>query len=306
MVTFQVPALQVVWHMHGRVGDSPVIGAGLYVDNEYGAAVCTGLGEVVLKNLSSFLAVELMRNKKSPQKACEIAIERLLAKTPNYKDLQVGMIAINKKGETGAYAIHPNFTYAKTSNTINKVFEAAHKILESNKNIKIDLIIVGQACLDNIQFEDILKNLKSLKQESHVLLIPEIINSKTAKGLFSNKLVDGIISRNCSLNDFRIAIETLTKGDVYIGPDISLHQSNEMTVQVTKKDNPYYLLQKLTIQEKKIMELVIEGKSSTDIAQLLFRSVHTIKTHRKNMLHKLGVSNTIELISFLDSVDYNK
>ncbi|MFZ1359217.1 MAG: helix-turn-helix transcriptional regulator, partial [Saprospiraceae bacterium] len=98
----------------------------------------------------------------------------------------------------------------------------------------------------------------------------------------------------------------LTKGDVYIGPDISLHQSNEMTVQVTKKDNPYYLLQKLTIQEKKIMELVIEGKSSTDIAQLLFRSVHTIKTHRKNMLHKLGVSNTIELISFLDSVDYNK
>ena len=170
----------------------------------------------------------------------------------------------------------------------------------------IDLIIVGQACLDNIQFEDILKNLKSLKQESHVLLIPEIINSKTAKGLFSNKLVDGIISRNCSLNDFRIAIETLTKGDVYIGPDISLHQSNEMTVQVTKKDNPYYLLQKLTIQEKKIMELVIEGKSSTDIAQLLFRSVHTIKTHRKNMLHKLGVSNTIELISFLDSVDYYK
>ena len=118
----------LAYKMHGRVGDSPVIGAGLYVDNEYGAAVCTGLGEVVLKNLSSFLAVELMRNKKSPQKACEIAIERLLAKTPNYKDLQVGMIAINKKGETGAYAIHPNFTYAKTSNTINKVFEAAHKI----------------------------------------------------------------------------------------------------------------------------------------------------------------------------------
>ena len=93
---------------------------------------------------------------------------------------------------------------------LSNIFISTHS---SNVDLpsNIDLIIVGQACLDNIQFEDILKNLKSLKQESHVLLIPEIINSKTAKGLFLNKLVDGIISRNCSLNDFRIAIETLIK-----------------------------------------------------------------------------------------------
>ncbi len=116
------------YKMHGRVGDSPVIGAGLFVDNDYGAAVCTGLGEVVLRNLSSFLAVELMRNKKSPQKACEIAIERMMAKTPNYKDLQVGILAINKKGETGAYSIQKDFTYAKRSKLVNEVFEAGHKV----------------------------------------------------------------------------------------------------------------------------------------------------------------------------------
>lgn len=116
------------YKMHGRVGDSPIIGAGLYVDNDYGAAVCTGLGEVVLRNLSSFLAVELMRNKKSPQKACEIAIERMMAKTPNYKELQVGILAINKKGETGAFSIQKNFTYAKTTSSVNQLFEAGHKI----------------------------------------------------------------------------------------------------------------------------------------------------------------------------------
>lgn len=118
----------LAYKMHGRVGDSPIIGAGLYVDNDYGAAVCTGLGEVVLRNLSSFLAVELMRNKKSPQRACEIAVERMMAKTPNYKDLQVGILAINKKGETGAFSIQKNFTYAKTSNTVNQLFESGHKI----------------------------------------------------------------------------------------------------------------------------------------------------------------------------------
>lgn len=115
--------------MHGRVGDSPIIGAGLYVDNEYGGAVCTGLGEVVMKNLTSFLIVELMRNKKSPQKACEIAIERLVARTPNYKDLQIGVLAINKKGETGAFSIHSGFTYAKTNASENKVFDSKYKFL---------------------------------------------------------------------------------------------------------------------------------------------------------------------------------
>lgn len=117
----------LAYKMHGRVGDSPVIGAGLYVDNDYGAAVCTGLGEVVLKNLSSFLAVEMMRNKRSPQKACQIAIERLVSKTPGYMDLQVGMLALNKKGEYGAYAIHNGFTFALRTRDTEKVFDAPFK-----------------------------------------------------------------------------------------------------------------------------------------------------------------------------------
>ena len=99
----------LAFKMHGRVGDSPIIGAGLYVDNKYGAAVCTGIGELVMRNLSSFLAVEVMRNGKSPQKACEVAIQRIIEKTPDVSNVQVGILAINKKGEIGAYAIQKGF-----------------------------------------------------------------------------------------------------------------------------------------------------------------------------------------------------
>jgi len=101
----------LAFKMHGRVGDSPIIGAGLYVDNKYGAAVCTGIGELVMKSLSSFLAVEMMRNGKSPQKACEVAIQRIIEKTPDVSNVQVGILAINKKGEIGAYAIQKGFSY---------------------------------------------------------------------------------------------------------------------------------------------------------------------------------------------------
>ena len=178
------------------------------------------------------------------------------------------------------------------------------KELELDDTVK--LAIVGQCLFDHMQFEEILEFIRSLKLSARVLLIPEIINSKLAKSLFSRKFVDGILSRNCREEEFIRAYEEVMKGDIFIGEGISLHQNNEQTVLVTKKDNPYYLLQKLTAQEKRIMEYVIEGKSSNDISQVMFRSVHTIKTHRKNMLHKLGVTNTIELIAFLDSVGFVK
>ena len=100
------------YKMHGRVGDSPVIGAGLYADDEVGAATATGMGELVLKTLGSFLLVELMRNGYSPQEACEEGIKRIVAKIPDYKEFQIGYLAINKAGETGAYAIHKGFNYA--------------------------------------------------------------------------------------------------------------------------------------------------------------------------------------------------
>ncbi len=100
------------YKMHGRVGDSPIIGAGLYVDNSVGAACATGLGEAVIRQCGSFLIVELMRQGMSPTEACKIAVERITKKEKNIKDLQVGFLAVNKEGVTGAYAIHPGFSYA--------------------------------------------------------------------------------------------------------------------------------------------------------------------------------------------------
>ena len=112
----------LAYKMAGRVGDSAIIGSGLFVDNEIGAATATGLGEEVLKTVGSFLIVELMRQGKSPQQACEQAILRIIEKTPNIQDFQVGYIAVNKKGETGAYSIHEGFTtttYQHQKNTIS-------------------------------------------------------------------------------------------------------------------------------------------------------------------------------------------
>jgi isoaspartyl peptidase/L-asparaginase-like protein (Ntn-hydrolase superfamily) len=101
----------LAWKMHGRVGDSPIIGAALYVDNEVGAATATGKGEAVMKTVGAFLIVELMRQGKSPQEACELAIKRIIEKNPDSKNFQVGYLALNKRGETGAYSIQKGFTY---------------------------------------------------------------------------------------------------------------------------------------------------------------------------------------------------
>ena len=109
----------LAYKMAGRVGDSPIIGAGLFIDNEIGGATATGLGEEVLKTVGSFLIVELMRQGKSPQQACEEAVGRIVKKNKNYKDFQVGYIAVNKKGETGAYSIHPGFSVTKYMDDIN-------------------------------------------------------------------------------------------------------------------------------------------------------------------------------------------
>lgn len=107
----------------GRVGDSPIIGAGLFVDNEIGAATATGLGEVILKSCSSFLVVELMRQGLSPEMACKQALLRIKMKY-EVSDLQVGLIAINKNGKVGAYGIQPGFVYAHTINNETSVYNA--------------------------------------------------------------------------------------------------------------------------------------------------------------------------------------
>lgn len=104
----------LAYKMHGRVGDSPIIGAGLYVDDEVGAATATGLGESIIRICGSFLIVELMRQGRTPQEACEETVKRLVSKNEkNIKDLQAGFLAINKDGEVGAYAVHPGFNFAK-------------------------------------------------------------------------------------------------------------------------------------------------------------------------------------------------
>ncbi|HFA48432.1 MAG TPA: glycosylasparaginase [Bacteroidetes bacterium] len=114
----------LAYKMRGRVGDSPIIGAGLYVDNEVGGAAATGLGEAVLRTLGSFLVVELMRQGKSPKEACREAVLRIKSKHANYKDFQVGFIAMNKKGETGGFSIHEGFGYAVGSEHSNELVKA--------------------------------------------------------------------------------------------------------------------------------------------------------------------------------------
>lgn len=110
--------------MRGRVGDSPIIGAGLFVDNEVGGATATGTGELVIRTVGSFLVVELMRNGYSPQAACEEAVNRIVKSDVDLTNQQVGYIAVNKKGETGAYCVRPGFNYALHKNGGNKLIDS--------------------------------------------------------------------------------------------------------------------------------------------------------------------------------------
>ena len=118
--------------MHARVGDSPIIGAGLYVDNEIGAATATGHGEEVIRIAGSHLVVELMRHGNSPKDACKLAVERImklqLLRNKNLKDIQVGFIALNKKGEYGAYCLQSGFNYAVNDNTGNKMVDSDYSL----------------------------------------------------------------------------------------------------------------------------------------------------------------------------------
>ena len=103
----------LAFKLPGRVGDSPLIGAGLYVDGEIGAAGATGVGENVLRYCASFLIVEFMRQGKSPTDACEAAIRRIASgdgKPP--AALSVNFVAVNKAGEVGAAGTDKEFQCA--------------------------------------------------------------------------------------------------------------------------------------------------------------------------------------------------
>ena len=111
--------------MRGRLGDSPIIGAGLFVDNEVGACTATGQGEDVIRVAGSHSVVELMRQGLSPEAACKKVIERIVKiKKEKAKDIQVAFLAVNKKGQTGSFAIHPGFSYAIKSNDFEKLVKS--------------------------------------------------------------------------------------------------------------------------------------------------------------------------------------
>ncbi|ULQ55221.1 N(4)-(beta-N-acetylglucosaminyl)-L-asparaginase [Flavihumibacter rivuli] len=113
------------WKMRGRVGDSPIIGAGLYVDGEVGAATSSGLGEEVIRTCGSHTVVELMRQGFDPEAACRKAVERIVNRDPERaKKLQVGFLALDKAGNYGAFAIHKGFTYSVKNGREEKVLEA--------------------------------------------------------------------------------------------------------------------------------------------------------------------------------------
>ena len=108
--------------MHGRVGDSPIIGAGLFLDNEVGAAAATGLGEAIIKTSGSAMVVELMRQGQSPLEACKTIVDRISKihmNSPEWEYLQVGFIALNKNGEYAGYSLRKGFNFS-LQDEINK------------------------------------------------------------------------------------------------------------------------------------------------------------------------------------------
>lgn len=119
----------MAFKMHGRVGDSPIIGAGLYVDNEVGGCAATGQGEDVIRIGGAAIVVEFMRMGMSPAAACKKAIERIAAvKKEKAKDIQVAFIALAKDGTVGAYALQKGFTYAVTDKEGAKFYNAHYHL----------------------------------------------------------------------------------------------------------------------------------------------------------------------------------
>ena len=113
----------LAYKLHGRVGDSPIIGAGMYVDNEVGAAGATGMGELVMKTCGSFLVVELMRQGYSAMEACNEAVDRIVRQEGGKTKLQVGYIALGKDGSIGYSSIQKGFQYALYKDGVNKLHD---------------------------------------------------------------------------------------------------------------------------------------------------------------------------------------
>lgn len=116
----------MAWKIHGRVGDSPIIGAALYVDNEVGGAAATGNGEWIIKAVGSFLVVEKMREGYPPEEACKIAVERIKKLNKKDENIQAAFIALRKDGITGSFSLYPEFDYCIADESGAKSFDSLY------------------------------------------------------------------------------------------------------------------------------------------------------------------------------------
>lgn len=118
----------MAFKIHGRVGDSPIIGAGLFVDGDAGAACATGVGELVIRTAGSHTVVELMRQGRSPEEACKEAVQRIIRKHKELGDMQVGFLAIRADGAYGGWAMRDGFSYALRVGQRNELVRSEHEL----------------------------------------------------------------------------------------------------------------------------------------------------------------------------------
>jgi N4-(beta-N-acetylglucosaminyl)-L-asparaginase len=127
MLAGMVTTSGMAFKMRGRVGDSPIVGAGLFVDNEVGAATSSGVGEEVIRICGTHTIIEQMRFGRAPEQACREAIRRIVKRDPvKAKEFQVGFVALSKTGEIGAFSVQKGFVYTVTNEQFpeGKIFEA--------------------------------------------------------------------------------------------------------------------------------------------------------------------------------------
>lgn len=116
----------MAFKIHGRVGDSPIIGAGLFVDGEAGAACATGVGELVIRTAGSHTVVELMRQGMEPTEACKEAVRRIIRQNKDMQDKQVGFLAIRADGAFGGWSVYDGFDFALRTNDREELVPTGH------------------------------------------------------------------------------------------------------------------------------------------------------------------------------------
>ena len=116
----------MAYKIRGRVGDSPIIGAGLFIDGDVGGATATGVGEAMIRTAGASAVVESMRRGASPEEACYDIVQRILKKHPGVEGMQVGFLAMNVQGEYGGYSVYNGFNYALRSKDRNEMVDAKY------------------------------------------------------------------------------------------------------------------------------------------------------------------------------------